>query len=173
VAQYLKVSSFTGGSSNSGLKRAITYIGKCYCRRAKKNYYEYGIKFIAKKFGRFRKNAIRRMVDPLKIKNSDAKQWCYHRQIYGKVYGQIIKLLDKSPPSDKEYVKELLHSLYQDICKNTELGSRLAHLCSDALIFWQKDMLDLQKIKSNISINDRVDVAKILKQIAEFDKPLP
>jgi hypothetical protein len=179
MAQYLKISSPVGGLRNSGLKRSIIYIGKRYGKLANrdgykdKEYFKCGIKVIAKLCGAFCKTAILCMVEPKKTKNPDNKKWCYHKQVYGKAYGHIIRLLHKCPPSEKDIVKELLNNLYLDICKKLEKNNGLAHVCSNALLFWQKDMLGLHEIKPNVSINDRKEAGEILRKIIEVDKPLP
>ena len=179
MAQYLKISSLKGGSCNTGLKKSIIFIGKRYGRLANKEghsskkYFKYGVKFIANKFGAFRKNAIFRMVKPKSIKNSNAKQWCYNKQVYGKAYGYIIKLLLRCQPKDKEYVTELLNNLYHDICKEPKIDSNLERLCSNALIYRQKEMLKLYNNNPKILNYDKEEAGKLLIKIAEFDKPLP
>ena len=179
MAQYLKVSSPVGGSCNNSLKRAITYIGTRYGKLANKNgrtnkeYFKGGRDFVAKRFGAFRKTAINHMVMPKKIKNSKNRHWRYHKRIYDEAYGYIIDLLLKCPPDDKNMVKGLLDDLHQDICVKSGEGNGLARHCSNALLFWQKDMLELHKISRNISDDDKEVAGKILVKIVEVDKPLP
>jgi len=176
MSQYLKISYPRLKPSSGGLKMSITYIGKHYGKLANKEgyksrkYFKYGKKFIAKRFGSFCETAIHLMAEPKRIKNSDKKQWCYNKRIYVKAYDYIIELLFKRRFSDGVYVKELLNSLYQDACRDS--NTELEHLCSNALLFWQKEMLDLCQFSANFSI-DREDAGKILRGISEVDKPLP
>ena len=68
MSNYLKLEFNTPSRTNSALKQAITYIGKTNGKLAykddytNKQYLNAGIAFVAKKFGRFRKNAIKYMI---------------------------------------------------------------------------------------------------------------
>jgi hypothetical protein len=181
MADYLKISYpySLNISFSKGLKDSLTYIGRHYGKLANKEgykgkkYLNSGIKFIAKRFGRFCGTPIRLMIEAKRIKNSNNKQWCYNKRIYGDAFGYIVELLRKRLPNDGVYVRELLNNLYRNICKESERGSELARLCSNALLFWQKEMLNLRQAGSNISDNDKGWAGKILRRIDEVDKPLP
>lgn len=179
MAQYVKITSDVAGSSNGALRKAIIYIGKRHGKLANKEgysskeYFKCGRDFIAKKCGSFKKTAILRMVEPRRIKGSKAKQWCYNKQAYGKAYSYIISLLLKCPPEDKSYISSLLNMLYQDIRKELEPGSAPERLCSNALIYWQKSMLSIHEISTNVSVDERQEAGKILSKVKAGDKPLP
>jgi hypothetical protein len=181
MSQYLKISNVVAGSVNSGLKQSIEYIGKHYGKLANKKgydnnaYFKYGVKFIAKQFGRFRKNAIRYMVYPKNIKDSErCKQWCFNKQTYSQAFGYIIDKLLLCPTQDSEYVATLLNKLYETICNNSGSGgSPIERKCSNALIYWQKVMLSQEMIDNSIYQGDRKSAERILGGISEVDKPLP
>lgn len=179
MSQYIKISSLTGGSCNCNLKSVITYIGKHYGRLANKEgrkneeYFEGGVKFIIKHCGRS-KEAVRRMIEPKKIKNSKSREWCFNKRFYGKSYAYIVKLLykkmhHKSKPSDKAYVEELLNKLYQDVCSSLSANNKPDRLYSNALIFWQKDMLELHRINNKVSEDNNKETGKIITEITEVD----
>jgi hypothetical protein len=108
------------------------------------------------------------MVEPKKIKKSENRQWRYHRNIYTKAYEYIIKLLRRRLSCDKEIVEKLLNDLYQDICKESGKGRDLEYAYSNIFLFWQKDMLRIQKINTNpIISNDDKDKAKEILELLE------
>jgi len=179
MSQYLKISHPAGDSCSKGLRLSITYIGKHYGRRANREgysdreYFRCGKNFIAKRFGAFSKTAVLLMVKPKRIKGSNVKQWCYNKRVYAGAYKYILELLLKNPASDKVYVAELLNRLYQDVYDMGENNNELARLCSNALLFWQKEMLGLHLVNSNIPSASKEEAGKILMEIAEVDRPLP
>ena len=181
MAEYLKISYPKGDPPRSNsLKRAITYLGKYYGKLANKNghtdddYFINGEIFIARKMGSHRKTAIRRMTESEKGNDPDNRQWYYHRRIYGKAYRNIVRWLRKRLIKDKEDVTKILDDLYRSICKETgERGNNLERLYSNALVFWQKDMLELFVINPITQIDDIEAAGKILGIIKEVDKPLP
>jgi len=176
MAQYLKIPSPTGGSCNRNLKKVIRYIGMHYGKLANKKdleedeYYVSGLNFIAKRFGSFQKNAIRLMVEPNRIKKSKNRQWCFNKRIYVKAYYYITKLLRKRLPIDEVYITDLFKILYQNIYFVINTDSNLNCLCSDALLHWQKGMLALHEVNSNVSENDRDKAGEILRKIEKVDK---
>jgi hypothetical protein len=179
MAQYLKISYPEVKPRRNGLKEAITYIGKCYGKLANKSgctdkeYFKSGKKVVAKRCGRFCWSAVSCMVTTKKVKGSNARQWCYHKRIYGKAYRIIVNMLFKSPPCDKEYVAKLLNGLYQDVCDNNKNGLEIKRLCSNALMFWQKEMLGLRQGNQEFPEDVRTAAGKILREIADVDRPLP
>lgn len=180
MADYLKIYSPVGGKLNSGLKKAITYIGKHYGKLENKEgyknkeYFKYGRKYIAKQCkGNRCETAILYMVKPDKTKNPDNRLWRYHKRIYMEAYEHIINSLRKCPPSDKDIVKELLNDIYLDICKRLGEDNKPARLCSNALLFWQKDMLDFYNNMPNVSIYYRDIAGKILSKIKNLDNVKP
>lgn len=182
-----------------GLKRSIIYIGKhrdilkewrkeyiekYYAslkelseeerHKMEKEYFKCGIEIIAKNVrGSFVKTAIRCMVKPGKAKKNYNKKWCYHKRIYGEAYGEIIRLLfklfHKCPSNDKDYIKELLNDLYLNICKESEVGNELERSCSNTLLYWQKNMLELFKNQNYVSIYNKEGARGILKKIEDVD----
>jgi hypothetical protein len=179
MSRYLKISYPKGHSCSKGLRWAITYIGKHYGRRANiagytdREYFKHGRNFIAKRFGAFSKGAVLSMVKSKGIKDANARQWSYHKRIYVDAYAYIIKLLFKCPPVDMTEVAKLLEGLYQDVCNDSGKGEELERLCSNALLFWQKQMLSLYRANPNASNGSREDADKILTGIIKVDKPLP
>lgn len=111
MGAYIKISysSTVAGKSNRGLKEAIEYIGKRYGKLANveglssKRYEKAGIAYIAKRFGHFRKSAVKYMIYPKKIKNSESRQWCYNKQIYVRAYKLILGYLLDAPAKDMDY----------------------------------------------------------------------
>lgn len=172
MGAYIKISSDKAGSCNSGLKQSIVYIGKKYGRLANKEgatskqYLKSGIAFVAKKFGRMRHNAIKYMIFPKRIKNSTKKQWNFNKQTYARAFSLIVDYLLKAAPEDKEYVYDLLNKLYQD---SSGYGDDVERICSDALIYWQKKMLSVNR--NNPEIGE--DAGIMLRDIERYDKPLP
>jgi hypothetical protein len=189
MARYLAIDSNLGKPSNSGLRESIIYIGKHYGKLANKTsckneqYLECGMKYIAKhafkakRFGilHFRKVAIRYMFKSNQIKNdSGNRRWYYHKRMYVEAYDYIIYLLLQISYDDNNFikVKEFLNNHYKDICNKLGAGKKLDPSCSNALIYWQKKMLELHISKPIVSISNRKCAGNILDKIAEVDKPL-
>lgn len=174
MSNYLKLDFNTHTRTNFAMKEALIHIGR---RNGKlkdkegypeKEYLKAGIHFVAKKFGRFRKNAIKYMVFTKKIKNSSNKRWCFNKQVYGRAYSEIISLLLRSPIEDREVVHDLLRRLYNE---TVECDDCSAKMCSDALIYCQKRMLLINSVHVNFDIAKQS--SRLLNSIKENDKPLP
>jgi len=203
MESYLKITSNIGGSRNVNLERAIMYIGehkaiikewrKTYIEehyaalrklgetewdKNKDNYFKCGVKIVAKCLGRFRKNAVRYMVYPKTIKKSDNKQWYYNEQTYANAFGCIIDFLErflrKCPPNEKDYLKNLINELYQQIRNNQMVvGVNLKPMYSNALLYRQKDMLTLHANNLSKPEKERKSAEKILREIEGVDRPFP
>jgi hypothetical protein len=176
MAHYVKISSPLGGSCNKGMKEAIGCIGKyCYSLSKKKGstdkegYIEYGLYIISKQCGHS-KTAIRKMFEPEKIKGSKNREWWFHKHFFKKAYRYIIKLLKELPPDDRKYIKDFLNNLYQDYCQTGEADSNKIPLCSDTLLLFQKEMLEILEINNNVSEHERKCAGEILRVITEADK---
>lgn len=161
-------------SYNRGMKKALIFIGRCYGKHKHKNvcsdneYYNSGVKFIAKKFGRFRNNAIKYMVYPKKIKNSNNKRWCFNKQIYVRAYSMIVDCLLKSKGDDRKEVLWLLTDLF---IESKNIDPEAERVCSNALVFWQKRMLSVNSIhKDSVTATE---ANTILQGIEKFDQPIP
>jgi len=194
VIQYLDICSPLGESPNIVLRDSIKYIGKYFGKLANKKgcrdwqYLKSGIEYIVKKriksslFKKMqsRETVIYKMIVSKKIKNSSNRKWSYHRRIYGEAYGCIIATLfeilrnDKNKNSgkiNKDFV-EINKFLNNQFQKNNQ-NNNLEPTCSNALIFDQKNMLDLHKNDPNVFKYNREDAKRILDKIIEVDMPLP
>jgi hypothetical protein len=175
MGQNLKVVYNTPSATNSALKDAITYVGKRRGKLANRNGYEnkdylkYGVKYIAKKFGNFNISKIKRMYLAEKIENSPNKRWIFNKRIYADAYKQIVDvLLDKECKEDTVYICELLQRLYAE---TQIVDPKVSKYCSNALIYYQKEMLNLSAIDKNLE--NAVSASKILKQIEDTDERIP
>ena len=102
------------------------------------------------------------------MKNSANKQWRFNKQIYGRAYSQIVSLLLNAPIEDKEFIHDLLHRLYNETF-NVDADS--AKMCSNALIFWQKRMLQINSMHNDSDIAEHS--IRIYNSINKNDTPLP
>lgn len=161
-------------SYNRGMRKALIYIGRNYGKHKHKNectdyeYYNSGVEYVAKKFGRFRKNAIRYMVYPKKIKESNNKRWYFNKQIYVKAYSVIVDCLLKSKGDDRAEVLRLLTDLF---IESKIIDPQAERVCSNALIFWQKKMLSVNCIHQNNAT--AIEANTILRDIEKSDKRIP
>lgn len=173
MGAYLKL-DYNTTSTNKGLKKAITYIGKYNGKYAYKEglknseYLKGGIKYVAKKFGRLRGNAIRSMIYAKNIKATGNKRWCFNKQTYVKAYHFIVKTLLKCQGGNREEVILLLKNLYNE-AKQVDDGAE--KVCSNALIFWQMKMLNINSLNSNKNVASESE--NIYNSIKKYDKPIP
>ena len=174
MGAYVKISysSKITGNYNFGLRHSFVYIGRRYGKLANieglddNQYLKEGIAYIAKKIGKYRKSAIKYMIYPKKIKDSINKQWCYHKQVYAKAYFLILEHLFNAPPKDMDYVYILLITLYYENCNSKNDVNKM---CSDALLYWQKKMLYLNRN----DVTDGENSGILLRDILKYDKMLP
>lgn len=172
MSTYLKL-TYGVQEQNTALREALIFIGRRYGRLKHKEgekdraYLNAGIAHVAKRFGRFRKNAIRNMYRSHRIENSSNRMWKIHKEVFGKAFALIVQLLRECYPEDAEYVTELLIRLERDlprhfVCENSNY--------SDVLIPAQKRIIGVNRENPNEDIAR--NCYRIYSQIERGDFPI-
>lgn len=173
MGAYLKLYGPTK-STNEALIKAIVYIGKNFGQYSNKKglenakYLKGGIKYIAKKHGRFRITAIKSMIYAKKKKGSDNKCWRFNKQTYAKAYAFIIDKLINCKKRDRNEVLTLLNNLYEE---TKRVDSNAERMCRNALIYWQVTLLNINSISSETNV--AIDSRRIYDHIIASDKKIP
>ncbi|MBR3686266.1 MAG: hypothetical protein IKL66_02120 [Clostridia bacterium] len=171
MSTYLNLKFNTPSTTNEGLKESLIYIGSRYGYYSNKvdcsqnEYLKGGIAYVAKKFGRFKKNAIRYMIYAKPVKNSSNKVWKFNKNIYSRAYECILKILMSSPNEDRDQVYDMLKKLYLEI---VNLGEDVERTYSTALVYWQMQMLKVNSIHKNT--DTATSAMKIYNHIKRIDK---
>jgi len=163
MGQNLKLAFNTPSLTNEGLKEALICIGKHYGKgklanksnHDNKYYLKRGVNYIAKKFGKFNIGNIRAMYKA-KIKlrkviiNDELPTneympmhiWTFNKRIYADAYYEIVQCLKKASKTDP-YIDDILQKLFAETKK---INPAVENRCSNALIYFQKEMLTINKI---------------------------
>ncbi len=171
MSAYLKL-DYSTPSVNDSLKVAIVYIGKHYGKNAnkkglsEKQYLNSGIKYIAKKFGRFRVNAIKTMVYSQKSFGNN-RRWAFNKQVFARAYNLIIRTVKKIDGDDKDYILRQMSEWYN---KYVAIDNKMDKSCRNIFIFWQTKMLHVNAAHPNQEV--AISATKLYNNIVENDLPI-
>ena len=175
MSRYLKI-EYNATTSDTGLKEALIFIGKHYVtninvdyqKNHRESYYlKKGINYIAKLLGRFNRSAIKCMIFPKNMKGKENKEWWFNIKLYSKAYKLILQKLLETSHDEREEVLALLNKLY----KSNPDNPNIQRMCSDALIYWQMRMLNVNKV--NPDYFKAKNSLEIYEKIKSVDKPIP